>query len=112
VACLLSFAIFLAGSLSPFLAESLKFQTLDFGESWLGQGVTLVVYAIANAVEFLLRPFGRISANESLVRGLNVGWARLGEAMLVIGVGWTGLSLLVGWLAFRRRELAIYSGQG
>ena len=112
VACLLSFAIFLAGSLSPFLAESLKFQTLDFGDGWLGQAVTLVVYAIANAVEFLLRPFGRISANESLVRGLNVGWERLGEAMLVIGVGWTGLSLLVGWLAFRRRELAIYSGQG
>jgi hypothetical protein len=112
VACLLSFAIFLAGSLSPFLAESLRFQTLDFGDGWLGQAVTLVVYAIANAVEFLLRPFGRISANDALVRGLNVGWSRLGEAMLVIGAGWTGLSLLVGWLAFRRRELAIYSGQG
>ena len=52
------------------------------------------------------------SANDSLVRGVNVGWLRLGEAMLVIGIGWTGLALGVGWAAFRRKELAIYSGQG
>jgi len=27
-------------------------------------------------------------------------------------VVWTGIALLTGWLAFRRKELAIYSGQG
>lgn len=112
VACLLSFAIFLAGSLSPFLAESLRFQTLDLGDSVIAQSVTFVVYALAIAVEFLLRPFGQISANESLVRGLNVSWDRVVQAVLVIGLAWTGGTLLIGWLAFRRKELAIYSGQG
>jgi NADH:ubiquinone oxidoreductase subunit H len=112
VACLLSFAIFLAGSLSPFLAESLKYQTLDLGDGVIAQSVTFVVYALAIAVEFLLRPFGQISANESLVRGLNVSWERVGQAVMVIGLAWTGGTLLIGWLAFRRKELAIYSGQG
>jgi hypothetical protein len=71
-----------------------------------------VVYALAITVEFLLRPFGQISANESLVRGLNVSWERVGQAVMVIGLAWTGGTLLIGWLAFRRKELAIYSGQG
>jgi hypothetical protein len=31
---------------------------------------------------------------------------------MVIGLAWTGGTLLIGWLAFRRKELAIYSGQG
>lgn len=112
VACLLSFAIFLAGSLSPFLAESLKYQTLDIGNGFIAQSLTFAVYSTAIAAEYLLRPFGQISANESMVRGLNVGWSRVGEAMLVIGAAWTGTTLLIGWLAFRRKELAIYSGQG
>jgi hypothetical protein len=112
VACLLSFAIFLAGSLSPFLAESIRYQTLDLGDGPIAQAFTLAIYAVAFTVEFLLRPFGQISANDALVRGLNVGWPRLSEALGVIGAGWTGLALVVGWLAFRRKELAIYSGQG
>jgi len=112
VACLLSFAIFLAGSLSPFLAESIRYQTLDLGDGPIAQAVTLVIYAVAFTVELLLRPFGQISANDALVRGLNVGWPRLSQALGVIGAGWTGLALVVGWLAFRRKELAIYSGQG
>jgi NADH:ubiquinone oxidoreductase subunit H len=112
VACLLSFAIFLGGSLSPFLAESLKYQTMDLGDGVIAQSVTFVVYALAITVEFLLRPFGQISANESLVRGLNVSWERVGQAVMVIGLAWTGGTLLIGWLAFRRKELAIYSGQG
>jgi len=47
-----------------------------------------------------------------LVRGLNVSWERVGQAVMVIGLAWTGGTLLIGWLAFRRKELAIYSGQG
>jgi len=112
VACLLSFGIFVAGSMSPFLADSLKYPMVDLGEGFVGQAVRGAVLGVAAGMEFLLRPFGEIGANESLVRGINVGWMTLGEALLVIGVGWTGLALGVGWAAFRRKELAIYSGQG
>jgi len=29
-----------------------------------------------------------------------------------IGIVWTGLSMLTGWLVMRKRQLAIYSGHG
>ena len=112
VACLLSFAIFVAGSMSPFLADSLKYPLVDLGEGPIGLFIRGAVLGVAAAMEFVLRPFGEIGANDSLVRGLNVAWGSLAEAVAVIGVGWTGLALAVGWFAFRRKELAIYSGQG
>lgn len=112
VACLLSFAVFLAGSMTQFLAESIRYQSLDLGSSMVAQVVATIIYALANSVEFLLRPFGETSANESLVRGINVGWDEVMRALAVVGVVWTGATRLIGWLAFRRKELAIYSGQG
>jgi len=112
VACLLSFGIFLAGSMSPFLADSLKYPIVELGEGPIGQAVREVVLSIAALLEWLLRPFGETGANDALVRGINVGWAVVLEAAAVIGVAWTGVTLLVGWAAFRRKELAIYSGQG
>ncbi len=112
VACLLSFGIFLAGSMSPFLADSLRYPLVDLGPGPIGMAIRETVLAVAAVMEFLLRPFGRVGANESLVQGVNVSWTELAEAAAVIGLGWTGVALLVGWAAFRRKELAIYSGQG
>ena len=112
VACLLSFGVFLAGSMSPFLADSLKYPIVDFGESALGQALRDGVLSLAACLEMLLRPFGQTGANEALVRGINVGWNLVVEAVAVIGLAWTGVTLLAGWAAFRRKELAIYSGQG
>ena len=112
VACLLSFGIFVAGSMSPFLADSLQYPMVDLGEGFIGQVIRGAVLGVAASMEFVLRPFGQVGANESLVRGVNVGWGQMAEAALVIGLGWTGLALGVGWAAFRRKELAIYSGQG
>jgi hypothetical protein len=74
--------------------------------------VQLVVRGIATVVEFALRPFGQTSANDLLVKGRNISWERVVIATFVIGLGWTGTTLLAGWLAFRRKELAVYSGQG
>jgi ABC-type transport system involved in multi-copper enzyme maturation permease subunit len=112
VACLLSFGIFLAGSMTPFLADSLKYPIVELGEGFIGQAVREIVLSLAATMEFLLRPFGETGANDSIVRGLNVGWRVVMQAIGVIGLGWTGCTLLIGWAAFRRKELAIYSGQG
>ena len=112
VACLLSFSIFLAGSLAPFLAQSLMYWTSAADSGSIESMVQLVVRGIATVVEFALRPFGQTSSNDLLVKGRNISWERVAIATLVIGVGWTGTTLLAGWLAFRRKELAVYSGQG
>ncbi len=112
VACLLSFGIFLAGSMSPFLADSLKYPIVELGEGPIGQTVREIILGLAAVMEMLLRPFGQTGANDALVRGINVGWGLVLDALGVIGLAWTGLTLLIGWAAFRRKELAIYSGQG
>lgn len=41
-----------------------------------------------------------------------MSWTAVGRSFLLMGVVWCGLSLLIGWTAFRRKEIAIYSGQG
>ncbi|MEI6023513.1 MAG: hypothetical protein WCP80_02825 [Phycisphaerales bacterium] len=112
VACLLSFSIFLGGSLAPFLQQSLMYWTSGADAGSIESIIQVVVRAIAVVVEFALRPFGQTSANDLLVRGRNVSWDRLTLAVFVIGIAWTGTTLLIGWLAFRRKELAVYSGQG
>ena len=71
-----------------------------------------LILGLAAVMEMLLRPFGQTGANDALVRGINVGWGLVLDALGVIGLAWTGLTLLIGWAAFRRKELAIYSGQG
>ena len=112
IACLLSFSIFLAGSLAPFLAQSLMYWTSAADAGSIESIVQFIVRAIAGVVEFALRPFGQTSANDLLVKGRNVSWDRMLQALVVIGFAWTGTTLVIGWLAFRRKELAVYSGQG
>ena len=112
VACLLSFSIFLAGSLAPFLAQSLMFWTSAADAGSFEDTVQIIVRAIATVVEYLLRPFGQTSANDLLVKGRNVSYQRMTQAIAVIGLAWTGTTFIIGWLVFRRKELAIYSGQG
>ena len=41
-----------------------------------------------------------------------VSWGAVIRTLLVLGLAWSGLALVIGYLAFRRKELAIYSGQG
>jgi type IV secretory pathway VirB2 component (pilin) len=47
-----------------------------------------------------------------VVEGRLVPWSALVRTVAVIGVAWTGLAFVAGFLAFRRKEIAIYSGQG
>ena len=105
VACLLSFAIFIAGSIAPFLGLSLnQYVPTNFLE--------LVVRAIGELVNFMLNRFGEIKPSQMLVEGRLIPWQEVGLELFWLVVVWSGLSLAVGYLAFRRKELAIYSGQG
>lgn len=108
VACILSFSVFLIGSMAPFLAESLEYWSIDSG--WRVDQV--FVFGIAQGAEFMLRAFGALRPTQALVQGLVVPLGDIMRGLLVIGVLWSGLALLVGWLIFRRKELAIYSGHG
>ena len=111
VAALVCFAIFAAGSIAPFLALSIAEYNIRT-EEWAPNAFEFVIRSISSGVEFMLRPFGQAVSTGSLVQGRLVSWWELARAFALIGVGWSVLVFIVGWSAFRRKELAIYSGQG
>jgi ABC-type transport system involved in multi-copper enzyme maturation permease subunit len=120
VACLLSFTMFIAGSLGPYLVTSLEeyYPTpaarVDFGDvgmviGWVFQNV---VRSLAHIVAVVFGSYGQYSPTNDLVEGRLISWRSVALVSGQVGALWSGLSLLVGYLVFRRRELATYSGHG
>lgn len=112
VAVMLAFTIFIGGSLAPFIAMSMNEFRVHPDTIWPLRMVQWGVIGIAWSAEWLLRPFGDASPNVLVVEGRLVPWRGVLRNLLQIGVFWSCLALLVGWWAFRRRELATYSGHG
>ena len=108
VACLLCFTIFAIGSAAPFIAISLDYYSID-SSLRVDQ---MVVKGIATGAEWVLGSFGAIRPTQLLVEGRNITWFTIGSTIIMIGLVWSGLAMACGFLAFRRKELAIYSGQG
>lgn len=119
VACLFAFTIFLGGTIAPFLADSLKeYYPPDMTSASWSSVSTVIQWAfestirgIAQAIVFMLDSFGQFTPQTLLVEGRLVSWYLLFLGLMVIGVGWSGLALILGYLVFRKRELATYSGQ-
>jgi hypothetical protein len=120
VACLLTFTIFLAGSIAPFLAIALleyhvvPAQHVDWSDvamviQW---AFTSFIYMIADGLVFLLGAFGEVKPMQDLVEGKFIPWSEVLLGFLRIGMLWSGAALLVGYFVIRSRQLAIYSGQG
>lgn len=110
VATLLSFTVLTIGSLAPFLGMSLDEYSVKQDAPMLWQVVQHGVKGIASASEWLLRAFGEISPTQQLVEGRLIAWDSVFSAFLVLGVVWSGVVFLAGFAAFRRKELAVYSG--
>jgi hypothetical protein len=120
VACLASFTVFLASIMSPFLAEALEWyypqevSRMDWGNvamvlMWVFE---TVVRFIASVLVYLLGAFGEISPKQKLVSGQLIPWGSVASAFLKLGLIWSGLAMLIGFSVLRKRQLAIYSGQG
>lgn len=120
VACLASFTIFIAGLLGPFLAQALEyygsyeFKTLDWSNvgmviQWAFEAFTSTV---AGALVYLLGSFGEYRPTQDLVEGRLIAWQSVFSGFFRLALLWSGLSLIVGWLVMRKRQLAIYSGHG
>ncbi|MBG83146.1 MAG: hypothetical protein CMJ40_01215 [Phycisphaerae bacterium] len=118
VACLSAFTVFVGGQMAPFLADSL---TMYFPEDvdevdWqnLGQvikwGFESTVRGLAKAMVFMLGAFGEYHPVADLVEGRFVSWRSVLSSFIRLELIWGGLSLVLGWLVLRSRQLAIYSG--
>jgi hypothetical protein len=71
-----------------------------------------LIRLVAILVVFLLHAFGEVRPTQLLVEGRLISWSTVFAGTWKIGLVWSGLSLLVGYLAIRKRQLAIYSGHG
>ncbi|MCZ6837561.1 MAG: ABC transporter permease subunit [Planctomycetota bacterium] len=120
VACLSSFTIFLAGLLAPFVSDSLATFTID---SWgqipageIGAKIrwifTWSVHSLAYGIVYLVRGFGEYKPTRSLVAGELISWWSVFTGFLRLGVAWSCISMVIGYLVIRNRQLAIYSGNG
>ncbi|MHC4416401.1 MAG: hypothetical protein ACYS0G_14090 [Planctomycetota bacterium] len=120
VACLFSFTIFIAGTLGPFLAMSLQeYYPPDPSRlDWANLGQVMqwafqsLIRAIAQALVFMLHRFGEYRPTQSLVEGRLIPWPSVGGGIFWLGVIWSGIAMVFGYLVIRHRQLAIYSGHG
>ena len=105
VACLLSFAIFIGGSVAPFLGLSLD-------QYHPSNSIEVVIAVLAKFVHILLYRFGAVQPSQMLVEGRLIPWSEVMQEFFWLMIVWAGVSLLIGYAAFWRKELAVYSGQG
>lgn len=104
VACLLALLIYGAAATSPFLADSLR----SFGnkpEDAFG-AIEMGMKVIASGVTTLVSKYADYPATTQVVDGRLFSWGSALSCLLWIGVVWTGLIGAIGWLIFKRRELA------
>jgi len=112
VALLFTATVYFIGLLSPFLAAAIDNYWVDPNDPLLVQIFQGVVRSIAVAAHFMLSGYGEVSGEALLVEGRLVSWRSVAKTFVIIGVMWTGVTAGIGWAIFRRKELAIYSGQG
>lgn len=120
VACMMAFTIFIAGMLGPFVADSLETYTLSewsrIPDGNIGQHIQWIfiwtVNSLAHVIVSLLKGFGEYKPAQNLVEGKLIPWSDVLIGFMKLGIAWSGLSMLIGWLVIRSRQLAIYSGEG
>jgi len=103
--------VFSAGSIAPYLATSIDEYRIRTYSGVL-KAVESVIRGIASGTEFSVRAFGEARASGPLVEGRLVPWEVVIRTFALIGIAWSGVLLVLGFVVFRRKELAIYSGQG
>ncbi|MDZ4829137.1 MAG: hypothetical protein SGJ09_02935 [Phycisphaerae bacterium] len=110
VACVLSFTVLSIGSLAPFLGMSLDEYRIKSDAPALWQAFQFVIKTVATGAEWMLRAFGEVRPTALLVEGRVIGWPDLLRTFVIIGAVWTGGAFVLGYVVFRRKELATYSG--
>jgi len=74
------------------------------GEGW--RAVQVCIGMVGAGFMHLIPNFSKYSGTESLAYGLYLPPSHLGMAVLQVGVLWTGVTGVIAWYVFRRRELA------
>ncbi len=109
VAAIVAFGIFMMAEGSTFMARALESYGYTDDKNniiWWQWVVTMIAETVTGA----FRWYGNLKTTESLVDGRLFGWGDVTRATLLLSLG-CAVMFTIGAVIFRRRELAIYSGQ-
>ncbi|MEX0776041.1 MAG: ABC transporter permease subunit [Phycisphaeraceae bacterium] len=127
IACLFSLLVYIVGGASAFLSEALRFYAANppadastwdqilwwpstiishVGQGQIWEAIKIVIKLAGNIIVTVNPSIGDFSPVEKLSDGQHIPNNMLFDAAWQMGLVWTGLALLLGWLIFRRRELA------
>ena len=110
VACLVAFGIFFGAQTAPYLKESIEYyRTIDLKTNQTIY-IKWIISQVATGVHFILQGFEQVNPTERLIDGRNIPWKDVSTVFYTITFLWTGITGLLGWIIFRMRQLAIYSG--
>lgn len=107
VASLVTLIVMFMAESAGFLKESLEYY--DVGDPGEINPFKVLARAIAVPVSWIFATYAEMRPTERLVDGKLLPWRSVAIGVGVIGA-WILAVLVVGWAIFRRRELAIYSG--
>lgn len=108
VASLCTLAVLFILESAAFLTESLEYYEVITDEGF--DTVAFLARLIAVPISLLVGWYGKLKPASDLADGIMVPWGALAQAgVLLFAVA--GVALTTGWLVFRKRELAIYSGK-
>ena len=110
VAVLLSVTIFIAASISPFLALALENYAISPDSNILIQISQFFIEKVVGAVQWSLAPFAAAGSSTDLIDGRAITWTKVMSCIGQIGILWSFAVFMLGFLAFRKKEIAIYSG--
>lgn len=108
VACLLTLLVLFAAESSNFLRDSIAEYPLRDPDGNLDV-LAVIMSMIASPIAAAFETYGGLRPTANLVEGRLVAWGALIRGFLIVGA-WTAGTIGLGWLIFRKRELAIYSG--
>jgi ABC-type transport system involved in multi-copper enzyme maturation permease subunit len=108
VASLVTLGFLFMAESAGFLSTSLEYYSVKSLEGDV-QWSKVLVRAVSLPIAWTFQVYADLRPTEKLVDGRLISWASLAQAIAVIGA-WTFAALTVGFLIFRKRELATYSG--
>ncbi len=109
VAVLLSCTIFIVGSMSTFLSVALDNYSISTDANVFAQFFQYIIRAIVQFVWWALKPFSS-SSSADLIDGQVIPWKLVFVSIAQVGIGWSVAVFSLCLLAFKKKEIAIYSG--
>ena len=110
VAVLLSCTIFIVGSMSTFLSVALDNYSVSTDANVFAQLFQYIIRAVVKFVWWALTPFSSNGSSADLIDGRFISWQLVFVSIAQVGICWSLAVFSVCLLAFKKKEIAIYSG--